>query len=604
MPTASGLAALAILTGAAEERTVPRREAGVVLLPFAALVIACSALALPTLLPSAPLPLTGTAGDLAAMIGFGALIAFIGARTARCGRVSLAALGIKALLLVLAALVAAALCSAIFLGGPPRLITRQAGTVVIAAVALLAGARLMQRDASGALQHLLIVRALLLALMLAGAVNAVIAAMQYLVPGSTWVPMGADGRAFGHMLQPNHLATQLLWSLLALVALREIGRLPGWLFTSLGLLMITALAMTASRTGAVASLLPALWGLCDRRLSRSSRIALIAVPLLLALCWWALAANTATVGHAFAGTGLLQKADPTSSRLGVWQQSLRLIAQNPWFGVGWGQFGLAWTLTPMEPVARVSSYSFTHPHNLPLMWGVELGLPLTLALLGLIGFAAWRALQRVRAAEGAERVVRGAALVMVAVVSLHSQLEYPLWYASFLLPTACLCGLALGTGAGPAPRAWAKLPPTLAGGVIALVGVLVLYDYQAVANVFAPPPQDGLTTEQRMERARHSVLFGQFGDRFTGTLARPGQRQLAPYREVVFEQVDLRLLASWALAHAEQGQLDKARYLAARLKEFDHPIARQFFAVCATPKAVTAFQCMPPPPGLTFRDFR
>lgn len=571
---------------------------------LAAFVAAALAFALPQLVPSAPQPLTGTAGDLTAMIGFGALIAFIGARTARCGRVLLAEPGLMALLVVLAALVAAALCSAIFLGGPPRLIARQAGTVGISAMALLAGARLMQRDASGALHHLHIVRALLLALMLAGAVNAVIAAMQYLAPGSTWVPMGADGRAFGHMLQPNHLATQLLWSLLALVALREIGRLPGWLFTALAFVMIVALAMTASRTGAVASLLLALWGLCDRRLSRSSRAALVAVPLLLILCWWVLAANAATVGHAFAGTGLLQKADPTSSRLGVWQQSLRLIAQNPWFGVGWGQFGLAWTLTPMEPIARIGSYSFTHPHNLLLMWGVEFGLPLTLALVAAIGWAGWRALLRARGADGAEGVVRSAALVMVAVVMLHSQLEYPLWYASFLLPTACFCGLALGTGAGPAPRVWEKLPPTLAGGAIALLGLLVLYDYQTVANVYAPPLQDGLTTEQRMARASRSVLFGQFGDRFTGTLARPGQRQLAPYREIVFEQVDLRLLVSWSLAHAEQGQVDKARYLAARLKEFDHPIARQFFAVCATPQAAQAFQCTAPPPGIGFRDFR
>ena len=79
---------------------------------------------------------------------------------------------------------------------------------------------------------------------------------------------------------------------------------------------------------------------------------------------------------------------------------------------------------------------------------------------------------------------------------------------------------------------------------------------------------------------------------------------LAPYREIVFEHLDLQLLTSWALAHAEVGQTDKARFLAARLKEFDRPSVRQFFAVCATPQAEVAFQCTPPPPGLSFRDFR
>ena len=36
---------------------------------------------------------------------------------------------------------------------------------------------------------------------------------------------------------------------------------------------------------------------------------------------------------------------------------------------------------------------------------------------------------------------------MVLMMALHSQLEYPLWYAYFLLPTAFALGLCLGGGA-------------------------------------------------------------------------------------------------------------------------------------------------------------
>ena len=45
--------------------------------------------------------------------------------------------------------------------------------------------------------------------------------------------------------------------------------------------------------------------------------------------------------------------------------------------------------------------------------------------------------------------VAGAAAVMVAAAGLHSLLEYPLWYAYFLLPTAFAFGLGLSTRAEP-----------------------------------------------------------------------------------------------------------------------------------------------------------
>lgn len=571
-----------------------------------ALFAASLAVAAPNLLPFASLPLTSLSTDVMALAGWGVWIAFAGVRTAASGGASLAEPGIKALLWLLAVLALAALCSAAFAGGPPRLVARQVAVMACAAAALLVGARLMQR--CGGLQHFELIRALLLALLIAGAMNAAIAVAQYTAPGSTWVPLSDSARAVGHLRQPNHLATQLLWSLLALAALRETGRFPGWLSAALGVLMIVALAMTASRTGAVACLLLALWGLCDRRLSRRTRAALVAAPLLLVLCWWGVTIFPPDASRADSAA-MLNRADLQTTRWGLWQQALRLIGQNPLLGVGWGQFAFAWTLTPMEPIARSPFETFTHSHNLLLQWAVELGLPLAFAMTALLLWAGWRALVLTRRARGAEGAVRSAALVMVAVVLFHSLLEFPLWHANFLLVAACLFGLALGGGGACAPvpaercSEWTKARPTLTGGLITLAALVALYDYQAVANVYAPP-NDGLSDDERVVQAQKSVLFGQFGDRFAGTLARVGTRQVEPYREIVFEHLDLQLLMSWMLAQAEVGHTDKARYLAARLKEFDRPQVQRFFEICATPQAATAFQCGPPPPGLSFRDFK
>ena len=113
--------------------------------------------------------------------------------------------------------------------------------------------------------------------------------------------------------------------------------------------------------------------------------------------------------------------------------------------MGFGEFNFAWSLTPLphRPVAF-----FDHTHNLPLQLAVELGLPLATLVLVLArpGVVAGLAPQHRRG--GRDRRRRCApAFVMVLLMALHSQLEYPLWYAHFLLPTALMWGLCLGAGA-------------------------------------------------------------------------------------------------------------------------------------------------------------
>ena len=81
---------------------------------------------------------------------------------------------------------------------------------------------------------------------------------------------------------------------------------------------------------------------------------------------------------AFGGETRLSGSGPTSraraSRSGA--NTLALIAQHPWLGVGFGEFNFAWTLTPFpdRPIAF-----FDHTHNLLLQLGVELGVPLAAA---------------------------------------------------------------------------------------------------------------------------------------------------------------------------------------------------------------------------------
>jgi hypothetical protein len=66
--------------------------------------------------------------------------------------------------------------------------------------------------------------------------------------------------------------------------------------------------------------------------------------------------------------------------------------------------------------------------------------------------------------------------------------------------------------------------------------------------------------------------------------------------------MDTRLMTAWARALEAHGDDDRARYLAARLKEFRNPAADAFFAPCAE-AASKPFQCEPPQRAPHWREF-
>ncbi len=573
-----------------------------------ALVAATAALALPTLVNFYAPPFASLIPQVLGLLGWGWWLAWSGSRTAAATGPEP---GLHALVALMLLMLLAALASAGWYGLPVAILLRDTGVMLAALPVLWSGARLMRRAENGTLAHHALILAVLLALLLAGMANALIAIVQYFAPVGTVEPLSAGGRAGGHIRQPNLLATQLLWAVVALVALREnSARFPRWLFLTALLMMALALGMSASRMGALACALPAVWGVLDRRLSRLSRGALVLLPGLVLLAWLLLALGSPMLDKTYGGISQLTKADLTSARANLWRQCLVLIAQNPWFGVGWGQFNLAWTLTPMEPLVRSSGHTFTHSHNLFLQWAVELGLPAMLLATGLLAFSFRRAWQRACAATGWEATLRRAALLMVAIVLWHGQFEFPFWHVHYLFPSLFLWGLALGgrpaaAAAKPAtPQSRWRLSPALAGALVALAGAFALWDYQPISHVYFPT-EDGLDDDARIARARRSLLYGPLADRFAGTLAPRGQRRLEPYDRVVFEMLDVRLLLAWTQANAERGQIERARYLAERLREFPgDPLVQHFFEVCKTPAASASFQCQPPAPGLTFRDFR
>jgi hypothetical protein len=207
-----------------------------------------------------------------------------------------------------------------------------------------------------------------------------------------------------------------------------------------------------------------------------------------------------------------------------------------------------------------------------------------------MAYALWRALAHA-ISDGREKTgpypVQRAAFVVVFLVAVHSMLEYPLWYAYFLLPTAFAFGLCLErpvareAAGGDDEYGNVTRPYVLAAMFLVLGGTLALYDYMRVVVIFAPPIGAG-PIEERIASGRKSVLFAHHADYAAATIAEHPGKVARAFDRAPHYLLDSRLMAAWARALDELGESDKARYLAARLKEFRSEAEDEFLAVCRT----------------------
>ena len=203
--------------------------------------------------------------------------------------------------------------------------------------------------------------------------------------------------------------------------------------------------------------------------------------------------------------------------------------------------------------------------------------------------------------------------MMVLMIGLHSMLEYPLWYAYFLLPTAWAWGAALRQTApaqepgptreaGPA-QAWAT---RLAGALLVGGSLFALFDYRQVVVIFTA--SDGpLTLAQRIERGQQSVFFAHHADYAAATTTEPPSAAMGAFSTATHALLDTRLMIAWARALNESGHRDRARNLVARLREFRNPDAKDFLSECELPLdpgLTPPFQCLAVGEPVNWRAYR
>lgn len=282
-----------------------------------------------------------------------------------------------------------------------------------------------------------------MAWVLAAVISALIGLVQYfgLAPVlSPWINQPEAGEAYANLRQRNQFATLTSIGLAALMgwlALREkpAGRkqpAQGWLMPWWAYLIAWLLALgnaaSSSRTGllqwGLIALFTAWWTLPARRHRLVFVMqALLAYGIAVLMLPWLLQWATGMQSGGLFGR-LVGEIPGCSSRKILWSNVLTLILQKPWLGWGWGELDYAHFVTLYDGPRFCEILD--NAHNLPLQLAVELGIPAAVAIFGALGWLTWRA----RPWHETDPL-RQMAWAVLAVIGLHSLLEYPLWYGPF-----------------------------------------------------------------------------------------------------------------------------------------------------------------------------
>lgn len=251
-----------------------------------------------------------------------------------------------------------------------------------------------------------------------------------------YLSMGYSGdRHYANLGQPNMLASLLLWGVIGCLWAysKKIISIRVAIFASAYLVL--GIVLTKSRTVYIAGALVIVVLVAYGQFKNFKVVQLFCLSLLLMFFggvhffqWMdinvmARAQDAVYVRYASYG----------DVRFAAWTLFIDAIGDRPWFGYGWSEVVSA----QIAVADRYPSLGgmFGHTHNLILDLCVWLGVPL--ASMVIVFLSGWliAAIKRINKLDDL------LLLLLLVVVGVHSMFEYPLQYASFLIPVGIVVGV-------------------------------------------------------------------------------------------------------------------------------------------------------------------
>lgn len=319
-------------------------------------------------------------------------------------------------------------------------------------------------------------------------------------PLSPWINPTAPGEAFGNLRQRNLYASLTSIGLVALIGLSR--RHPAWarpvVVVWLAAVLGAGNALSLSRTGLfellMVGLLALVWGLWRDARFRQAWVAAVLGYLVAAVL---LPRLLGLDGSGGIFSRLTDGAPMCASRLTLWSNVLELIRVHPWRGWGWGQLDAAHYLH-LYAGERFCDI-LDNAHNLPLHLAVELGIPVAVGVCGLVLYA----LARLRPWQARDPLTQTGWSVL-AIIGLHSLLEYPLWYGPFQMAAGLALGLVLPAVPAAATRGGGRVAAGLLLAAVAVGG----WDYARVSQIYLPPEERlPFWRDNTLEQMRRAWIF-------------------------------------------------------------------------------------------------
>lgn len=255
-------------------------------------------------------------------------------------------------------------------------------------------------------------------------------------PGSMfWLFIPAPPQRFhANLGQPNQLATLLFLGVLACGWLYQRQRLPGLVAWILSVALAVGLALAESRTTwLVVSFSLIVMILFSGRLGISGKMKIGITFWVICFLFFIFALPEVNIllgknNYVYSLRGI----SSGELRFKVWGSLLEAAWSRPWFGYGWMQTSFA--QFGVDPYAIVAEGTHRHAHNIFIDILIFLGMPLGLVICLALGAWVVKAFARIKSFENLW------AMLFLAAIGIHALLEYPLYYAYFLLPFGLMVG--------------------------------------------------------------------------------------------------------------------------------------------------------------------